>query len=88
MHNEWIANRRTEFVELKSDLLGFFHLDAEQATNSAPRFCGHPMGEHRRSFLGEFSLLFFREVMAQYFQDEISVARNGGLESVGSTRLR
>lgn len=63
VHDEWIADRRAEFVELKSDPLGSVHRDSEHSGNPPPRSHGYEMGERKSGFFGECFLPFFRRVM-------------------------
>ena len=88
VHNEWIADRQAEFVELKSDPLGRVHRDSEHSGNPPLRSSGYEMGERKSGFFGECSLPFFRKVMADYFQGKVSIVRNIRLRIVDSTHSR
>lgn len=45
------------------------------------------MGEHRRGFVAERSLVSFCQIMADHFQDEISTARNEGRDIFAPIRF-
>jgi len=85
---EWIANRRTELVELESHLLRRIRLGSRQTGNSATRFHRHKVCEHSSSFLGKCSLRSFRQIMPQHFQRNIGMARIRRNKTVDSTHFR
>ena len=62
-------------------------LGSEQAGNSPVQTPGHAIVKHSRGFLDECSLLGFRQIMADHFQHEVSIARHVQLSTVGRARL-
>jgi hypothetical protein len=72
VYDEWLANRRAELVELKSNLLGRLRLDSQKSGNSASQSYGCHGREHSIGFLSKRLPLFLRQIMSDHFQGEIS----------------
>ena len=87
VHDEWIANRWAELIELKSDLSVRLRFDSQQTDNSGPQPFGCQGREHSGRFLSERSFLFLRQIMSNHFQGEVSAARNHRLLTADSRSM-